>query len=368
MATTNATSWSIEAHTKAKHDILQRYLSAWFPIFGQTGTPMVYIDGFSGPGQYSGGEEGSPLLALRVAQQARMPSAPSVAFWFIEKRKSRFDQLAASIPPKEQLPPNFTVYLRHGAFEDVSDEIDKEVCAASHPPAIFAFIDPFGFSGIKMSVIHRYLRYQQSEVLINVMQSRINRWIGHPKSTIRDHIVEVFGSTEVLDVPSATNGSNDRVRVLREIYQRALASHAKFIRPFAMHGRDGRLIYDLVFAGNHPKGFIRMKEAMWKVDDSGSFSFSGATAQQMRLFDDDPTAAIVEALVEKFAGRARVDASEVENWVAEDTWYLDRHKTAALKQAEEDRLINVHAHKCDGTPRRARTFPKGTLIDFPHRS
>ena len=26
------TVWQIEEHTKAKHEILRRYLSAWFPI------------------------------------------------------------------------------------------------------------------------------------------------------------------------------------------------------------------------------------------------------------------------------------------------------------------------------------------------
>jgi hypothetical protein len=34
MAKPNETLWEIEPHTKAKHEILQRYLGAWFPILG----------------------------------------------------------------------------------------------------------------------------------------------------------------------------------------------------------------------------------------------------------------------------------------------------------------------------------------------
>ncbi len=44
-------TWDLEDHTRAKHEILRRYLNAWFPILAQGGFPrMVLIDGFAGPG------------------------------------------------------------------------------------------------------------------------------------------------------------------------------------------------------------------------------------------------------------------------------------------------------------------------------
>lgn len=55
--------WELKPHTKAKHDILRRYLQAWFAIMGQTYPRIVYIDGFAGPGEYDRGEEGS-LIAI----------------------------------------------------------------------------------------------------------------------------------------------------------------------------------------------------------------------------------------------------------------------------------------------------------------
>ena len=59
--------WPIEPHTKAKHGILRRYLQAWFPIIAFSGSPrLVYVDGFAGPGEYDGGEEGSPAIAMRT--------------------------------------------------------------------------------------------------------------------------------------------------------------------------------------------------------------------------------------------------------------------------------------------------------------
>jgi three-Cys-motif partner protein len=66
MAKPTETLWEIEPHTKAKHEILRRYLGAWFPILGSKIPKIVYIDGFCGPGRYKGGEEGSPIIAIRT--------------------------------------------------------------------------------------------------------------------------------------------------------------------------------------------------------------------------------------------------------------------------------------------------------------
>ena len=64
---TETTVWELEDHTAAKHEILRRYLAAWFPILSSSGYNRrgLFIDGFAGPGIYSKGELGSPIIALR---------------------------------------------------------------------------------------------------------------------------------------------------------------------------------------------------------------------------------------------------------------------------------------------------------------
>ena len=49
-----------------KHLILQGYLEAWYPKL-KFARRLVFIDGFAGPGEYLGGEKGSPLIALDAA-------------------------------------------------------------------------------------------------------------------------------------------------------------------------------------------------------------------------------------------------------------------------------------------------------------
>jgi len=73
MSVPKSTIWPIESHTQAKHKILEFYLQAWFPILGSRYSRINFIDGFAGPGIYSEGEEGSPLIALRVAKEHSFP-------------------------------------------------------------------------------------------------------------------------------------------------------------------------------------------------------------------------------------------------------------------------------------------------------
>jgi hypothetical protein len=71
--------WQLEAHTEAKHRLDKRYLDAWWPIFLQQRwvKRVTYVDAFAGPGEYSGGEEGSPVFAL-ASEGTVMQSQPSV--------------------------------------------------------------------------------------------------------------------------------------------------------------------------------------------------------------------------------------------------------------------------------------------------
>jgi GMT-like wHTH domain len=79
------TIWDLEPHTAAKHEILRRYLQAWAPILSQGNFPqLVFVDGFAGPGRYSKGEEGSPLIAVKAAVEQPRPIRAQVDFHFIE--------------------------------------------------------------------------------------------------------------------------------------------------------------------------------------------------------------------------------------------------------------------------------------------
>jgi three-Cys-motif partner protein len=106
------TIWAIEPHTAAKHEILTRYLDAWFPILASWNTKVFFIDGFAGPGTYQGGEHGSPLLAIEAAQRRQsMLKHSTVMLLFNESDKACHDQLKARLEEIEN--PLCQPGLRH---------------------------------------------------------------------------------------------------------------------------------------------------------------------------------------------------------------------------------------------------------------
>ncbi|HQZ19201.1 MAG TPA: three-Cys-motif partner protein TcmP, partial [Vicinamibacteria bacterium] len=119
MAAPKTTTWNLEPHTRAKHEILRRYLEAWTPILSLGGFPTIaYVDGFAGPGVYSGGEDGSPIIAVKAALQHQAKINANVQFLFIEKdtdRAERLQQLVTGLG----LPANFHARIIGGkTFEE----------------------------------------------------------------------------------------------------------------------------------------------------------------------------------------------------------------------------------------------------------
>ena len=85
-----ATLPPIQPHTEAKHDIFTRHMAAWFPILGRSAGKLQIIDGFAGPGEYQGGEMGSPLLTLKTIAEHSFyeefaRSGKVIEFLFVDK-------------------------------------------------------------------------------------------------------------------------------------------------------------------------------------------------------------------------------------------------------------------------------------------
>lgn len=76
-------------HTHAKHEILKKYLGAWFPILSTQSRRILYLNGFAGPGKYNDGSHGSQIIALNVAKEHKLTLASEIIFYFIEKDKKR---------------------------------------------------------------------------------------------------------------------------------------------------------------------------------------------------------------------------------------------------------------------------------------
>lgn len=282
MSGPNATIWSIDPHTRAKHAILRRYLHAWLPIISASGSRAVFIDGFAGPGVYAGGEEGSPVIAMRALIDHAHPKAitSSVHFLFFEDKKARAEQLRQSIAPfQAKLPGHSSATVRHGAYAELlAQSLDEIEANGKQLAPSLVFIDPFGVKGLPMSLVRRILATPSCEVLINVMTGFMHRFVA--SAEFERYMDEIYGTGDWRLARERSGAS--RLDFLRHLYLAQLSradvkGRAEFVRMFSMHNKNDQPIYDLVFATNHYLGIDRMKDAMWKVDPTGGERFSDAT-------------------------------------------------------------------------------------------
>jgi three-Cys-motif partner protein len=360
MSVPNETLWEIELHTKAKHEILRRYLGAWFGIMGRTNPRIIYLDGFCGPGRYKSGEEGSPIIALKIALDHNYrKNLNKVTFVFVEEREDRINHLRSEIASLT-LPNTFDVLIEQNQFENtltaILDNLDKK---SGKIAPTFAFIDPFGFKGAPYELVKRILSNHKTEIFINIMADSVNRFLEHPDPQITKHVVELFGTDQVLQI---LHGNGDRVRSLRELYQSQLGKCASFVKYFEMRDEHFRVIYYLFFATNNPLGFVKMKEAFWKVDCSNGYSFSDATdPNQPVLFYDDPTINLADGICRKFAGK-KMTVGNIKRYVEIETPYIESQMKKALCYLELKGRINVEAIKVDGKKRRKCTFPDDVVV------
>jgi three-Cys-motif partner protein len=361
MALPDETIWNIEPHTAAKHVILRTYLGAWFAILTTHHGRIIYIDGFAGPGRYTNGQPGSPIIALECARTHKAALKSEIIFVFIEKDQDRAENLRKEVAAI-RLPDNFKVAVEEGTFaKELNEALDKIEQAGKQIAPTFALIDPFGFSGIPYSLMKRLLSRQRCEILITIMVDSINRWLTHPHSTVRDHVVETFGTDEAVAI---SEGRGDRVTGLKELYHSQLSNIAQFVRYFEMRDHKNRIQYYLFFASNNSLGHLRMKEAMWKVDPKGEFTFSDATDPGQQLMFSSPTIEpLMNALLSRFH-KTTVLVETVHSYVADHTAYISKHMREALGRLESTRAITLQDTKNNGQKRRRGTYPDDAIVTF----
>ncbi len=358
------TLWNLEPHTVGKHLVLKNYMDAWLPIMGRWNGRVLFIDAFAGPGEYSGGESGSPIIALSALTEhgARQRMTNEFVYVFIEKdfqRSQYLRNLLSSMKPK--IPSNCTYHVINSTFDEaLTHELDRIEEQRSNLAPALVMIDPFGVSETPMTTIARILANPKAEVYISFMYSFINRFLENP--AFEPHLDELFGSKrwrEAIDI----RNPESRKRFIYGLYRDQLkSSGAKQVLHVEMYD-DDRLVYAIFFGTQSLEGSDKMKEAIWKVDPSGNYTFRSGMDSQLHLgptmVDYSP---LKRALYEQFKSITEVSIEAVVDFVKSDEtdFHSGQLRTHALRPMEAGGTIEV----IPGTRRRRNTYPSGTKLRF----
>jgi three-Cys-motif partner protein len=363
----------IQPHTEAKHDILRYHLGAWFPILGRSSSgPLQYIDGFAGPGEYEGGQVGSPILALNVVANHRyvndfIQAGRRFDFLFVEKEQRFHDHLRDKVSGIAW-PNAFNIAVRHDEFETVMRERLNEVDAGKRrmPPTLL-LIDPFGPAGFSMELIARLARYSMMDVLINFNYADLVRWI-LPDRTKHVTLDRLYGGRRWL--PALGLDGNDRREFLIQQYGLALLAAGWRGTNFEMINRQNQTQYHLFFATRHFRGMLVMKGAMRSVSPDGLFRYRDRTDPAQQRFmgmgmDEEYAQELASHLSSKYRGQGVTKETLVEDEVAWHPRWIEKDLTAALRLLENSTPPKITGVcNADGRPRRRNFYPAGCVITF----
>ncbi|MEK4479578.1 three-Cys-motif partner protein TcmP [Paenibacillus sp. FSL R5-0876] len=365
MVKPKTTLWDIDPHTIAKHIILRNYLRAWFPIMGKYNEKLVFLDGYSGPGEYNNGELGSPVIALTEALDyfencdRNGWKKPKIVFFFIEENKKRAAHLEDQLR-EVNLPKEISYEVINSTFEKVgSDLIDFFESTKTVMAPAFLFIDPFGYT-LSFEIIKKLMSNPKCEVFINVMYEFINRFIDTPGQ--EKVMTELFGTIDWVDLNLKPKNAIDRKASIHSLYQKQLENNAaQYVRSFEMRGKRNATKYFMFYGTNNKKGLEKMKDAMWKVDTGGGYSFTDYTdPNQGVLFGDEPDYELLKDIIKKeFSGR-RVTIEQLEDYVICVTPFRKAHlKTNTLVPMEKKSEIKVITER-----KKKWSYPPETIIEF----
>lgn len=361
------TLWPMDPHTRGKHIVLRRYLEAWLPILSYSARvratfgpgKLVLVDGFAGPGCYSTGEDGSPLIMLKafLEHAQRELITANLIYLFIEEREDRIEHLRKEVG-RLDVPEQVTVQIEQGRFQDVfTDLLDDIQSRGAQLAPTFAFIDPFGYTGAPMELSGRFLAFHRCEALVYMPLPFVNRFVGREGQ--EEALTALFGSERWREALSLSGEA--RVQFLHELFQEQLrfASANRFVRSIEIPTSESNG-YRLYFTTASEKGLEKMKEAMWKADPLGGRRYTDTTGELV-LFEPEPdTGPLLRALRAHF-GAEPFTIEEADRYTLLETPYLPgshlKRRTLALAE-KADRLEVLTSRKRRGT------FPADTRMRF----
>jgi three-Cys-motif partner protein len=366
MGSTRATVWKCDRGTRAKLEVLQRYLGAWLNILAVHGSQdVIYFDSFCGPGEYEDGTRGSPVLAAQLANAAVQKFANLRVHIICVDKKAATIRYLRNLKTIQNHHPKVLIDIRVGEFaREITEIVDSSQYDKRWP--IFSFVDPFGFSDFSFSTLQTLMRNQSSEIFVNLFCGFMNRFATHPDEQVRQAIRGLIGSENLERVTTASDGITE----ICEIFGEKLKTIGPHVRRFMMRDENNTRDNALFFCGRHERGLEKIKEAMWKVDPVSGATFSeysarkSETAPSLLGFQERQTSPLRRSLVEHFAGQA-VTVSKLKEWVIIKTeTFLPMHLRIELEELHKAGRITYVDPSPAGRKRRSGDWPDRLQITF----
>lgn len=351
------------AHSKAKIELYSIYLSIYLNIIERDGyTKKIYLyDLFCGEGEYSDGSRGSPLAALDEIKKhffENNKKIKPIKILLNDEDAGKIKKLTGLVEVNFK-PNNCTIEIKNEDYSDLIDKVIDEIGQYENEKGLI-FIDPYGYKHINIFDLKRLLKGNRTEVILFLPISFMYRFAGAARfddlpgyEPLKKFMEELF-HIEKQDFSSV----NEFISKLKIAFRNKLGDY--YIDTFTLE-RDSSNLYCLFFFTSHIRGFEKMMEAKWKIDEQEGRGFK--LEKQGKLFtfkelDDFPS--VVKEFIKSTKNCTNKDLYNF----GLNHGYLPKHLRKILSQIQVDGLLNVSSR--DGKKIRKGTFCLGYNNHSPY--
>lgn len=361
-------------HSKAKHEVVSKYLSAWIKIV-QKWKKLRFFDCCAGAGCYLEGVEGFSLQEIKVPNEVKIPGSPLLAldtatmhsqlfedFYLVlfEKDPNNFKCLTNLLDLIPNIPDNIHLTAKPVPFQESVWEVIEKT-GGYNIPTIF-FIDPYGFKNLDCNTLRKIAKKRNFEILLTFMSSAMKRWLNSPKH--EDAFHNVFCNEEWRG--EIEDYSPENWSPLMELYSDYLEewgfNHTMGFR--ICEPERMKTLYYLIFGSHHPKGLQVFREVTQRCG-TGNFAYAPANPQYHReqrtlsgLLSDKK-----EVLLDMFEGQ-RLPFKYIVKEIAKELKYEDymtKDIRSDLKELEKEGKISIKRI----TSETEKGLRKSDLVEFP---
>jgi three-Cys-motif partner protein len=339
MAVPTGILWERDLHTAAKHTLLRRYMSAWFPIMAKQfrDNGITFFDGFAGPGEYTNSRDSSPVIAMEQALRSEVTRwGTQTRLVFVEKYLGRAEHLGDVLDARFPLttrPSSLVLHVRHGKCGDIYEQAIAEVGGWDGP--VFANLDGWGVD-TDYEIVQRIAQQQSSEVLITFEDQFFIRFAdGDQQAGER-----VFGHSDWRHVDRLPTA--EKKPFLLNLYREGLHSAGfPYVLTFEMIDEGGHSLH-LFFGTTSEVAVERFKDGLWEVDGVSGQRFRDPRDPNQMSFDIlHPDFTPLEGRILELLGRRVYSMEELREDALLETIYKKAHVKPVVDRLIEHRKVRL---------------------------
>lgn len=337
-------------HSQAKVNLYRRYFSIFLNIIARSHFEKIYLfDFFCGEGVYDDGSKGSPIVALEAIKEhheLNNQTCPDIEVWLNDLGESQIEEGVYKIErvkreaEKILLPPNVKKKFFQEEFETVFQHALIEVNRQKKAISLF-FIDPYGYKLVSPNHIKQILSIKNTEVIFFSPASMMHRFAkksyedtsfdgGEPlRKLMKELAIEKL--PDDLSLPSF-------IEMLKEKFKQFLPS--AWVDTFTLQ-RNHTNTYCLFFFTQNIKGFEKMLESKWTLDESEGKGFRiGSTLSLFSPLQVESYPTILEAYIREQSASGVCTNQDIYHYGLEKG-YLPKHSTKALDALKAQGILEI---------------------------